>query len=288
MRAMQLTNGIYMGVAILSQVLLAPNVVNADRCSCGDRIFFDRPLKQASVDGAVMAYEPAQRAIILWNGKEEILFLSTDLSYRSETILTEVLPFPALPSTRIGNLETFSELSSIIAPKGASLTDWLPNHPVNVVSNIQTYAWRELSAHVIGALGSPGNNYTCRSILNRYRNRGYEYVVFDEVDVKVKLQSFQPVEYRFHSDKVYYPLEISMVDYGQTRIDMFIISQTGVAQMGTTDYPAIQIGNYAIDSAELGRLSPSWRAFMGGQSAILQHVRMVGDIRKMSRDFFAR
>jgi hypothetical protein len=284
MRAMQLTNRNYAGVAVLSLLLLAPDIVEADRCSCTDQ---DLPRKPASSDGSVMAYEPAQRAISLWDGKEEILFLSTDLSFRSSTTLTEVLPFPSLPTARIGSLDVFSDLSNIISRKGGPAPDWLPSYTPSPVSNVQPYAWRELSANMIASLGS-ATRIACRSILERYRSRGYEYLVFDEVDVKESLQSFRPIEYRFRSEKVYYPLEISMVDFGQTRVDLFIISHTGVTQIGNTDYPANQLGSYVIDSTELGRLSPSWRAFMGGQSAILQHVRMVGDIRKMSRDFFAR
>lgn len=286
MRAMQLTNRNYAAVAVLSLQLLVPDIVEADRCSCDQ---WDRTdgLKTTAVDGSFMAYEPAQRAIILWNGKEEILFLSTDLSYRNEATLTEVLPFPARPSTRIGYLSTFSDLGNIILRKGGASPDWLPAHTPSNISNIQVYPWRELSANTLSNLGS-ATRLSCRSILNRYHSRGYEYLVFDDVEVKENLQSFPPIEYKFRSDKVYYPLEISMVDYGQTRVDLFIISQAGVTQLGITDYPANQLGSYAIDSSELNRLSPGWGTFMGGQSAVLQHVRMVGDIRKMSRDFFAR
>ena len=42
----------------------------------------------------VQVFEPNQRAIIAWDGEEEILLLSTDLSASKPTKILEILPVP--------------------------------------------------------------------------------------------------------------------------------------------------------------------------------------------------
>ena len=51
----------------------------------------------------VKIFEPNQRALLAWNGEEEILLLSTDLVASESTMVLEVLPLPSEPEVKKGD-----------------------------------------------------------------------------------------------------------------------------------------------------------------------------------------
>src|SRR5687768_2011865 len=57
----------------------------------------------------VSVFEPKQRALILWNGEEEILLLSTDQRSSQRTAVLEVIPLPSEPKVQLGKFETFEK-----------------------------------------------------------------------------------------------------------------------------------------------------------------------------------
>ena len=65
----------------------------------------------------IKIFEPTQRAMIAWNGSKEILLLSTDISASDSTMLLEVLPLPAEPEVKKGDLETFQKATELINSK---------------------------------------------------------------------------------------------------------------------------------------------------------------------------
>ena len=65
----------------------------------------------------VAVYEPAQRALIAWNGKEEILILSTNLHAAQATKVLEVLPLPAEPTVKKADVAVFDKVVKIIQRK---------------------------------------------------------------------------------------------------------------------------------------------------------------------------
>jgi len=62
-------------------------------------------------------FEPNQRAMIAWSGKEEILLLSTDLRASEPTKILEVLPLPSEPNVTKGDLEVFKKATRLINKK---------------------------------------------------------------------------------------------------------------------------------------------------------------------------
>lgn len=262
----------------------------ADRGTCkelySDMVVVSRAPGGDSID-SVMAYEPAQRAIILWNGNEEILSLATDLSYRTSGVLTEVIPLPAQPIAKVSQREVFSTLASIFERHRGMSAEWQPAAPEGTLFNLRVAPVTTVTQNIPSR--KVADPYAAiRPILARYQARGIGWLVFDDIEIRDYVQSFPPVEYRFRSDKVYYPLEISTMDHGETRVDLFVITQDKLTSFSQTDYPVQQLASITIDSAELKSLSPDWSTFMGAKSVVVQHLRMVGDIRKMTKDFTAR
>ena len=62
----------------------------------------------------VRIFEPNQRAMIAWNGEEEMLLLSTDLRASARTKVLEVLPLPSEPEVKKGEIEAFRKAVRII------------------------------------------------------------------------------------------------------------------------------------------------------------------------------
>ena len=65
----------------------------------------------------VQIFEPNQRALIAWNGSEEILLLTTDLYASESTKILEVLPLPSEPVVEEGNIEVFRKATELINEK---------------------------------------------------------------------------------------------------------------------------------------------------------------------------
>ncbi|MBX7146695.1 MAG: hypothetical protein K1X44_05235 [Alphaproteobacteria bacterium] len=124
------------------------------------------------------------------------------------------------------------------------------------------------------------------SILTDYQQRGYEWIVYDTINLKTTLQTFHPIEYRFKNNQIYYPLQISSLNKGQTQVDLVIITlnnqQIDFAQ---TDYPIKKLSSFSVKSADLAQLSSEYPDFFKGSDKLsVQHIRMSGDISKMRQD----
>ncbi len=67
------------------------------------------------VEPGVSIYEPGQKAIIAWNGQEEILILSTDVSATGETLVLEIMPLPSNPKKiEKASFESFVTIQTIL------------------------------------------------------------------------------------------------------------------------------------------------------------------------------
>jgi len=69
----------------------------------------------------VSVFEPVQRAMIAWNGEEEILLLSTDLRVSERTKVLEVLPLPGKPEVSEGDVKVFRRATAPINGKLAKM-----------------------------------------------------------------------------------------------------------------------------------------------------------------------
>lgn len=67
------------------------------------------------VQSEVSIYEPGQKAIIAWDGKEEILILSTDVHSDNESLVVELLPLSSKPNrVELTSFKPFEKINEII------------------------------------------------------------------------------------------------------------------------------------------------------------------------------
>ena len=192
-------------------------------------------------------YEPGQKAIIAWNGIEEIMILSTDVTATEDTMILEILPLPSKPKVEVASFESFRVLEKIITEKfmikartyGAELEfkglevifhEKIGFHDITV---IKAFNADEL-AYWIKQFALK-NNITMEiqlsklmDVVREYIDGGFNYYAVDLISLKAGERSIEPIMYRFNSSFIYYPLKISSIIPGKTKITLFIITMDGV------------------------------------------------------------
>lgn len=207
--------------------------------------FGDRGLMPFDPD--VEIFEPNQRAIIAWNGNEQILLLSTDIYASESTMVLEVLPLPAEPEVKKGAYETFLKVTNIINTKilnaykkrdskGAEyvktpggVVTWHEQIGVHDISVIQLVESETFVTWVRDYLDSLGVEHeivsdTMAGLIEEYITDGFVWFVFDVITLGDVTVSNEPIQYRFATDSLFYPLRITKTGKGNTSIQLTILT----------------------------------------------------------------
>lgn len=177
----------------------------------------------------VYVEEPIQKAIILWNGYREALYLTTDIRARSneevgsKIELIEVLPLPSRPDVKMADEKTFNNLNRLLQEKKARMSiygygktvseeggaGWglgdeeeyqgvyLEFHSIVGLHNITVVRAENLESFIRWMsdyyIAIRGGNFTLpswmRDRVKDYLSRGINYFVFDYVSVNIHLTS---------------------------------------------------------------------------------------------------
>ncbi|NJL72947.1 MAG: DUF2330 domain-containing protein [Candidatus Competibacteraceae bacterium] len=259
----------------------------------------------------VVVYEPGQRAIILWNGDEEILLLSTDIKTSQGTPILEVMPFPSEPTVTLGEFETFEKMQRLLIDKtlwrvasGGGVAAVRPPDNVAEITFFEAMGAHDIavvkvkepaqfSAWVMNFLRerqaiNPQINPAFLEVIDNYLERGYQWFVFDTLYTDDELQSKQPVQFRFKSPHVYYPLEISSRETGKTTVDLLLLTHAPVSTYDKLSFAVQRDNGVQVTHAELEDVSPDWAAFMAQPAFSMQRVYIKGKLSAMTADFIVR
>ncbi len=226
-------------VAAVGAVALAACAAYADR---GSIPFEER----------VQIFEPVQRALIAWNGTEEILLLSTDLRASAPTKVLEVIPLPSEPKVKEGDLQSFKRAIAIInsrqkqrARSGRLSTKGLgdaeePPPPAGEVTFHEKIGAHDISVtHVLNGAGfiewvetylkkqgveNPKIPDPLKTVVEEYLKEGYKWFVFDVVELSDKTRTNDAIQYRFKTKALYYPLKITRTESGKTDVELLILT----------------------------------------------------------------
>ncbi len=194
----------------------------------------------------VTIFEPNQRAIIAWNGEEEILLLSTDLIASDSTMVLEILPLPSEPKVKKGDIETFrrtlhlinqkiysskkknGRLSEGTIPSPAEITfhKKIGVHDISVVHLKEVNGFVEWVKKYIASLDFEGDiiSHTQKELIEEYINEGFVWFVFDVINLIEEPNTLEPIQYRFFTDKLFYPLKITRLGSGHTTVDLIVLT----------------------------------------------------------------
>jgi len=248
---------------------------------CFPLVYADRGMIPVTSD--VSVYEPGQKAILAWNGHEEIMILSTDVASSQETLVVEILPLPSKPIVEAASFQSFEEIQRMIWNEGLNMFMYdtegkARSGSVEVVFHEQIGAHNitVVTASVTSELGSWMENFledsgveyevslgSFESVIEDYMNRGFRYYVLDLITVSPEEKSVDPILYKFNSDFLYYPLVITSPVGGDTEITLFVLTEDKIELV---DYFFFHKASYRV-------LMGSWKP--------IEFVLSKGDLSKI-------
>jgi hypothetical protein len=224
---------------------------------CGCLLFLSLP-PPVLADGGMISIsiaehisidEPGQKAIIAWDGQEEILILSTDVHAEGNTTALRVIPLPSQPD-RIeqGDFNSFLRIRDLIYDRFRHRHTWLDcpggkgggdGEGVDIVFHekigahdiwvakatdaVELIKWAEqfLARNQIQyQISSP----ELETLAAQYIDDGIQFFVFDLIELSADQKSVEPIVYRFQSDTLYFPLKISSIIPGYTELSLFLLT----------------------------------------------------------------
>ena len=201
--------------------------------------------------------ERAQKALILYNGREEILVLGTELAATGRTSVVRFIPFPSEPKFALAPKETFSTLARIIKKydlhyitafhsKGGAPTLQQQGVEVTFAGRLGEHDLTVIRVHDAGQFRSWANNYfrkkgftpqkrfsVAETIVADYVTRGIDYFAIDAVELSAQTRFVDPIAYRFASTSLYYPLKTSNSFGGKGDIELYIVGPTTLCAPGS-------------------------------------------------------
>jgi hypothetical protein len=237
----------------------------------------------------VQIFEPKQRAIIAWNGTEEILLLSTDMSASAKTKVLEIIPFPSEPVVSEGDVEIFRKAMKLVneklqkrgdlaaqeegrevergSPAGEvtfhqviGANDVMVIHVLDVNSFID-WVKRYFSAY---GVKNPKIPEALTTVIDEYLKEGYLWFVFDVVSLDAVPATREAIQYRFKTESLFYPLRISRTEEGETAIELLVLSQR---QLIT--FPGISIEEINLPYEPIGMSSEDVRGLNEEMDSLL-------------------
>ena len=270
-------------------------------------------VKEISFDPLkVTVFEPKQRAIILWNGEEEVLLLSTDQKASQATAILEVIPLPSEPTISLGDFDTFEKAQSLMvkkqmwavahagakadlikAPQDAGKITFeqkMGSHDLTVAQVVKKDQFVPfVQSHLKKKYGSeqaPIRDDFVK-IINSYIDDGFEWFAFDVILLNDKVASRQPIEYRFKTKEVFYPMRISKLEQGTTEVELLVFANRylnnfeGLGEKYFKNRATVQ-----VTPAELVSCNEKWQGFFkpGKYDLSVHQWSVKGNIAKFNKD----
>jgi hypothetical protein len=266
----------------------------------------------------VTIFEPTQRALIAWNGQEEILILSTDLRASRGTKVLEVMPFPAEPRVTKGDVTVFRRAVKLInskivhpmfeaaAVQGTSRAAADSPPPGEITFHERIGAHDVAVARVLNSDGfvewvngflkrasveNPVIPARLRSVVQEYLDDGFRWFAFDVVALENKFKTLEALQYRFPTSALFYPVKISRSNRGQTSMELLVLSPTLLRTFTGIPLNQIQLRHepVSLTSAEVRSLDRGMDELLGHREDMKLRIWLVqGDFSSFDRDIIAQ
>lgn len=265
----------------------------------------------------VTIFEPTQRALIAWNGEEEILILSTDLRASQATKVLEVMPFPAEPRVKKGDVRIFQRAVKLInskiihrelaqaaikslnrasaeAPPPGEITfhERIGAHDVSVARVVSGDGFVEWVNDYLkrASVGNPVIPPRLRKVVEEYIDDGFCWFAFDVVELGNKFRSLEALQYRFPSSRLFYPVKISRSNEGQTSIELLVLTWRLMQESSGIPFSQIELRHEPVKltSAEVRSLGRDLDKLLDHQDDVRLRIwRVEGDFSSFDRDIIA-
>jgi hypothetical protein len=266
------------------------------------------------VNPNVRIFEPNQRAMIAWTGNEEILLLSTDLHASDSTMVLEVLPLPGEPEVKKGDLETFRRATELInqklyqakAGKGRVMSEGVvvPSgevtfhkkigaHDVSVTHLLDTQGFVDWVITYLEGLGLEGDivSSEMKELIEEYISDDFEWFVFDVVTLGKETVTNEPIQYRFKTKYLFYPLKITSTAEGATSIELLILTPRLLSRFPSLPIDRIRLKHdpISIVREELAELNEDMHELLKGFERMKLRIwEIQGDLKAFDADLLAK
>jgi len=261
-------------------------------------------------------WESGQRAIVAWNGTDETLLLSTDVRTSEPAKILEVLAVPNnVTEVKEGSPASFTELERLIVSKlprpqydlfekNGAATARAPSVEIQFHQQIGPHEVMVVKANdadyfkywTRGFAFERGFTYSEISLgfvhaIQDYMDRGIHYFVFDVISTNDTVQSVSPLLYRFRSDSLYYPMQItsaSNISDAYSSLSLFLLTDKGIADVSAIRSAGLRPGEgfgHAIkmSSAELKQVEASLPSMLP-DGAYAMEASYYGSFRSLTED----
>jgi hypothetical protein len=264
----------------------------------------------------VRIFEPNQRAIIAWNGTEEILLLSTDLRASEPTKVLEVIPLPSEPAVKEGDVETFKIAIKIInrkirrpavargrvtlagdsarVPAGeVTFHEKIGAHDISVTRVIDAAGFIEWVENYLRKQGvdTPKIPQAMKDVVNEYLQDKYRWFVFDVVELSDKTKTNDAIQYRFKTNSLYYPMRITRTESGETSVELIILTPRLLNRFPGIPFRQIRLKHKAVTltSHELKQISEEMDSLLGHRPGMKLRIwEITGTLSEFKEDLIAR
>ena len=281
---------------------------------CAPNLFADGGL--ISLKQGVRMFKPNQRAMIAWNGSEEILLLSTDMRASEATQVLEVVPLPTEPKVKKGDVETFRRATALINRKirkppvargaggrgGAGAArpagevtfhKKIGAHNISVAHVLSTDGFIAWVEEYLGSLQvqNPVIPTEMKSIIDEYLSEKFTWFVFDVISLDEVLSTGEAVQYRFKTKFLYYPMKVTQTVEGSTTVDLLILTPKLLSSFSGIPISQVHLRHepVPITSGELRSLNPDMDALLGHRGDMKLRIwRLWGKISSFKQDLIAQ
>jgi len=264
----------------------------------------------------VKVFEPTQRALIAWNGQEEILLLSTDLKASEPTKILEVIPLPSEPEVKKGDVEVFKKATALINQKlkklytrtrGTKYRMEKEEPPAGEVTFHQKIGAHDISVtHVLRSDGfikwvkkylkaeqvkNPLIPDALKTVIDEYIAEGFSWFVFDVVLLKDVPQTNDAIQYRFRTDFLFYPVKITRTEEGYTSINLLVLTPKLFKNFPGIPAEEIKLRHppVSISSSELRSLNEEiYKMFDHRKDMKLRIWEIKGKLSSFTKDLIAK
>ncbi|MDZ7620246.1 MAG: DUF2330 domain-containing protein [Patescibacteria group bacterium] len=254
-------------------------------------------------------YRPTQRAVTAFDGREQILLLSTDLRADRPTNVLEVLPFPSEPKVEVADDELFQRARQLIEDRlteqPASVMAAVRGGPgghdaefheridvgnsvvVRLTDSRSFVAW--VTDHLRAAgVDDPSVSTRVKFLARDYARDGFTWFVFNVIELGPEMVARQSVRYRFATPRFYYPLRIMGTDSGATTIRLVLVSPRLVQMPDLRPGRAVLLHQpLPVGASDLKYLDAGLAAFLEDEPQQLRLWEIKGALGTMRRDVWA-
>lgn len=255
--------------------------------------------------------QSAQNAIVAWNGREEIIILSSDIETSNNATVLEILPLPSNPSEiKEGSFDSFENLVDIINDKlklGRILAPGeFAEKALQLPAGIEIVFQKEIGAHEVTVVKVNDLDYFLnwakdfakkkqlsekqfssdfKEGVKNYLKKDIKYFVFDVIEVGKEKESVKPLIYRFESNFLCYPLLISGIsDIGESmgRVNLFLITDKNTY----INYHSLNVSNRIVvelTKDELKKVSNDLAGFFEREVRV-ERVDIYSKLRDLNKD----